>query len=136
MKKDYIFLAGRILYALPLIIMGANHFLYMSALAGYATVKGVPAPQVSVIVSGLVIVLGAISVLMGYRGKIGAWLITAFLLGTAFIMHRFWSVPEAVAAQAEMANFFKNIIMAGAALMITQTGTGPYSVDNLNKPRG
>jgi uncharacterized membrane protein YphA (DoxX/SURF4 family) len=35
----------------------------------------------------------------------------------------------------EMINFLKNLIMAGAALMITQTGTGPYSVDNLNKPR-
>jgi len=136
MNKDYIFLAGRILYALPLIIMGSNHFMYMSAMTGYATVKGLPAPQAAVILSGLVIVLGAISVLVGYRGKIGAWLVTAFLLGSAFVMHRFWSVTDAMAAQVEMANFFKNVIMAGAALMITQTGTGPYSVDNLNKPRG
>lgn len=133
--NNYIFLAGRILYALPLIIMGANHFMYMSAMTNYATVKGLPAPQAAVILSGLVIVLGAISVLVGYRGKIGGWLVTAFLLATAFIMHRFWSVTDAMAAQVEMANFFKNIIMAGAALMITQTGTGPYSVDNLNKPR-
>jgi uncharacterized membrane protein YphA (DoxX/SURF4 family) len=50
-------------------------------------------------------------------------------------MHRFWTVPDPITAQYEMANFFKNIIMAGAALMITQTGTGPYSVDNLNKPK-
>jgi putative oxidoreductase len=134
--NNYIFLAGRVLYALPLIIMGSNHFMYMSAMTSYATVKGLPAPQAAVILSGLVIVLGAISVLVGYRGKIGAWLVTAFLLATAVVMHRFWSVTDAMAAQVEMANFFKNIIMAGAALMITQTGTGPYSVDNLNKPRG
>ncbi|MGH7599115.1 MAG: DoxX family protein [bacterium] len=133
--NDYIFLAGRILYTLPLIIMGSNHFLYMSALVSYATVKGLPMPQASVILSGFVLVLGAISVLVGFRGKIGAWLVTAFLLATAFVMHRFWGLSDAMAAQAETANFFKNIIMAGAALMIAQTGTGPYSVDNLNKPR-
>ncbi len=133
--NNYIFLAGRFLYALPLIIMGSNHFLYMSAMASYATVKGLPAPQAAVILSGLVIVLGAISVLVGYRGKIGAWLVTAFLLASAFMMHRFWGVADAMAAQSEMANFFKNLIMAGAALMVTQTGTGPYSVDNLKKSR-
>jgi uncharacterized membrane protein YphA (DoxX/SURF4 family) len=38
-------------------------------------------------------------------------------------------------AQEQMANFFKNIIMAGSALMITQTGTGAYSLDYLVKPR-
>jgi putative oxidoreductase len=133
--NNYIFLAGRILYALPLIIMGSNHFLYMSALVSYATVRSVPMPQASVIVSGLVLVLGAISVLVGFRGKIGAWLVTAFLLGAAFVMHRFWSLSDAMAVQTETANFFRNLSMAGAALMIAQTGTGPYSVDNLNKPR-
>jgi len=134
--NNYIFLAGRIIYALPLIIMGAGHFLKMSAMENYAMVKGVPMPQVSVIVSGLVIIIGAISVLVGFRGKIGAWLVAAFLLGSTVLMHRFWEITDPMLMQFEMANFFKNIIMAGAALMITQTGTGPYSVDNLNKPRG
>jgi len=133
--NNYIFLAGRILYGLPLILMGSNHFMQMSDMVGYASAKGLPAPQAAVIVSGLVIVLGAISVLVGYRGKIGAWLVTAFLLATALLIHRFWGVTDAMAAQMEMINFLKNLIMAGAALMITQTGTGPYSVDNLNKPR-
>jgi len=134
--NKYIFLAGRIIYALPLLIMGSNHFLKMEALVSYATLKGLPMPRASVLISGLIIVLGAVSVLVGLRGKIGAWLIAIFLVGSAFTMHQFWNVPDPVAAQSELANFLKNIIMAGAALMITQTGTGPYSVDNLNKPRG
>lgn len=134
MKKEYIFLAGRILYALPLIVMGSNHFMQMPAMVGYAAAKGLPAPQGLVIVSGLVLILGAISVLVGYRGKIGAWLVTAVLVATAIFVHRFWSATGD-AAVIEMVNFYKDIIMTGAALMITFTGTGPYSVDNLNKPR-
>ncbi len=128
----YIFLAGRILYALPLIIMGASHFLQMAGMTAYAESKGIPLPQVVVIIAGLVIIVGAIFILMGYRGRIGAGLVAAFLVTTAFLMHGFWGV-DAASAQMEMINFFKNIIMAGAALMMTKTGTGPYSVDNLRK---
>ncbi len=128
----YLFLAGRILYALPLIIMGSSHFLQLSGMTAYAAAKGLPMPQVSVILSGLVIMIGAIFILMGYRGRIGAWLVTAFLVATAFLMHGFWGV-DAASVQSEMINFFKDIIMAGAALMMTKTGTGPYSIDNLRK---
>lgn len=128
----YIFLAGRILYALPLIIIGSSHFLQMSNMMAYAASRGVPMPQVSVILAGLVIIVGAIFVLMGYRGRLGAGLVAAFLVVTAFIMHSFWRV-DAGSVPIEMSNFFKNIIMAGAAIMITKTGTGPYSIDNLRK---
>ncbi len=128
----YIFLAGRILYALPLIIMGSNHFMQLSGMTAYAGSKGIPAPQAAVIIAGLVIIIGAVFILMGYRGRIGAWLVATFLVATAFLMHGFWGM-DAASAQSEMVNFFKNLIMAGAALMMTKTGTGPYSVDNLRK---
>jgi len=133
MSSNYLFLAGRILFALPLILMGSHHFLRLSDMAAYAASKGVPSPQVAVIVSGLMLVLGAVSILVGYRGRIGAWFVAFFLIGTAFMMHRFWAVSDPMMAQMEMINFFKNIIMAGAAFMMTKTGTGPFSVDNLNK---
>lgn len=133
--NNYIFLAGRIIFALPLLMMGSTHFLKMEAMVSYATLRGLPAPKISVILSGLVIVIGALSVLAGFRGKIGAWLVAAFLVGSAFSMHQYWNVPDAMLAQEQMANFFKNLIMAGAALMITQIGTGAYSLDYLVKPR-
>ncbi len=130
MSSTYIFLAGRILFALPLIFMGSNHFLRLNDMTGYAASKGLASPQMAVIVSGLVLVLGAVSILVGYRGRIGAWFVAFFLLATAFMMHRFWAVDDPQMAQMEMINFLKNIIMAGAAFMMTKTGTGPYSVDN------
>jgi putative oxidoreductase len=133
--NNYIFLAGRIVFALPLLMMGSTHFFKMEAMVSYATLRGLPMPQASVILSGLVIVLGALSVLLGFRGKIGAWLVAAFLVGSAFSMHQYWNVSDILLAQEQMANFFKNIIMAGSALMITQTGTGQYSLDYLVKPR-
>ena len=133
--NNYIFLLGRIIFALPLLMMGSTHFLKMEAMVSYAMLRGLPSPKISVVLSGLVIVIGAISVLVGFRGKIGAWLVAVFLVGSAFSMHQYWNVTDIILAQEQMANFFKNIIMAGAALMITQIGTGPYSLDYLVKPR-
>lgn len=122
----YLFLAGRILYALPLIIMGSSQFLQMPGMTAFATPQGSPAIG---IISGLILIVGAVFILMGYRGRLGAGLVAAFLVATAFLMHGFWTEST----QGEMINFFKNIIMAGAALMMTKTGTGPYSIDNLRK---
>ena len=134
MSSTYIFLAGRILYALPLILMGSNHFMNLAGMAAYAESRGLPSPQVAVIISGLVLVLGAVSILVGFRGRIGAWFVAFFLIATAFMMHRFWAESDPMDSQMEMGNFLRNIIMAGAAFMMTKTGTGPFSVDNLNKP--
>ena len=131
--SDYILLAGRILYSLPLIMMGSFHFLNFNGMAAFAGGKGLPLPGVSVIVSGLALIVGAVMILVGFRGKIGAWMVAGFLLATAFLMHNFWGIADQMQAQTEMGNFLRNIIMCGAALMITQTGTGPYSVDNLNR---
>jgi putative oxidoreductase len=134
--NNYIFLAGRLIYALPLLVMGSSHFLKMGAMINYATIRGLPMPQVSVVISGLVIVLGALSVLLGFRGKIGAWLVAVFLIGSAFTMHQYWNISEVMLAQEVMATFYKNLVMAGAALMLTQTGTGAYSLDAyLARPR-
>ena len=51
-------LAGRIIFALPLAMMGMQHFTNMEAMTDYAESKKVPMPQVSVLVSGIVLVVG------------------------------------------------------------------------------
>jgi putative oxidoreductase len=131
--NPYLFLAGRVLYALPLLLMGANHFLLMAAMVNYAKLKGVPLPELSVIFSGLILVLGAVSILLGFRVKIGAWLVLIFLFGSAIFMHRYWDITDVFDRQMETANFLKNVIMAGAAIVFSQIGGGPFSLDNRGK---
>ena len=42
--------------------------------------------------SGVLAVLGGLSILLGYRARIGAWLIVLFLIGITPKMHNFWAV--------------------------------------------
>ena len=114
----WILLLGRALFSIFFIMSGYNHLTKTAMMAQYAGSQGVPAPKVAVPVTGLMLVGGGLSILLGFEPRIGALLLVAFLVPTAFIMHRFWGLTDPMAAQNQMIHFWKNIVMAGAALMI------------------
>ena len=129
---DWLYLIGRILFSLIFLMSGFGHLTQSDALSQYAASKGVPAPKVATIVSGLMILAGGLSILLGVFMEIGAWLIVFFLLPTSFMMHNFWKVEDPMQKQVEQAQFMKNLSMTGAALVfywLVQThGYGPFAL--------
>ena len=99
-------------------------------MTGYAQFKKVPAPKLAVIVTGLMLIVGGLYVALGIFADLGALLLAIFLIVSAFMMHNFWTIQDEQAKQGEMINFFKNLSLAGAALIIfallaTGTEFGP-----------
>jgi putative oxidoreductase len=45
------------------------------------------------------------------------------------MMHKFWVVQDPMMAQIQMILFMKNVAMLGGALLISQFGAGPFSLD-------
>ncbi len=115
---DILVLIGRILFSVLFLTSAVGHLTQSKAMAEYAASKGVPVPQLSVVVSGVVLVVGALSVLFGVWADLGALLLVFFLVPTAALMHNFWSESDAQAKQTEMVQFNKDIALAGAALML------------------
>jgi uncharacterized membrane protein YphA (DoxX/SURF4 family) len=115
---DAVLIIGRTLFALIFINMGVMHLSKTEAMIGYATYKKVPTAKLAVIVSGLMILVGGLYVASGVYADLGALLIAIFLIPTAFMMHAFWKESDATAKQNEMSSFFKDIALAGAALII------------------
>ncbi|MFD1815480.1 DoxX family protein [Rhodococcus gannanensis] len=115
---DVLVLIGRILFSVLFLTSAAGHLTQSNAMAQYAESKGLPVPQLSVLVSGVVLLLGALSVLLGVWADLGSLLLVAFLVPTAVLMHNFWSESDAQAKQTEMIQFNKDIALAGAALML------------------
>jgi len=127
---DVVLVIGRVLFALIFINSGIAHLTKLEAMTGYAKYKKVPAAKISVIVSGLMILIGGLYIALGIYADLGALLIAAFLIPTAVLMHSFWKETDATAKQNESIAFFKDISMAGAALIIfvlvaTGTDFGP-----------
>jgi putative oxidoreductase len=122
---------GRFLFAAIFIMSGPRHF--MSQTIAYAASQGVPMASIAVPLSGTLALVGGLSILLGYRAKIGAWLIVLFLVGVTPMLHKFWAVTDPMMQQIQMIMFFKNASMLGAALVITQLGSGPWSLDTRKK---
>src|SRR5947207_2471676 len=118
---------GRLLFSVIFLMSSFGHF--SAKTIGYAAAQGVPFAQIAVPASGLLALAGGLSVLLGYKARIGAWMLVLFLVPVTFMMHRFWGISDPQAAQMQMINFMKNISMLGGALLITQFGAGPASLD-------
>ena len=111
-------LVGRVVFSFFFIYSGFNHLTKLSYMAQYAGASGVPAPTAAVAVSGVMLLAGGLSILLGVQPRWGALLLVAFLVPTAFMMHRFWGVADPMMAANQAAHFWKNIALAGASLMI------------------
>ncbi len=113
-----LFITGRILFGGFFAFNGLNHFLQLGFLAGYAQMKGVPAPTLAVALTGVLLLAGGLSILFGAWPRVGIALLVIFLLPTSVMMHDFWSVADEMQRAGEMVNFMKNMALAGAALML------------------
>jgi uncharacterized membrane protein YphA (DoxX/SURF4 family) len=68
---DWLYLIGRVLFSLIFLLSGLGHLTQSDALSQYAASKGVPAPKAATLLSGLMILAGGLSVLLGVYMEIG-----------------------------------------------------------------
>jgi len=120
-------LLGRLLFALIFLMSAPMDF--SSQTIAYAASQGVPFASIAVPLAGVIALAGGLSVLLGYRARIGAWLIVLFLAAVTPMMHNFWVVTDPTMHQMQFIMFLKNLSMLGGALFISQTGAGPWSLD-------
>lgn len=128
----YFLLTGRIFFSLIFIMAGPNHFT--SASIGYAASLGVPLPSIVVPLSGLMALIGGLSIATGFKAKWGALLIILFLIPVTLMMHQFWIVKDSMMMQMQMAMFMKNIAILGGAIIIANFGSGPLSLESIISP--
>lgn len=111
-------LIGRVTFVLIFLMSGASHFAQRENMIAYSRSMGGPAPELMVPLTGLMIVAGGALVALGVWPDLGALLLAAFLLPTAYYMHAFWKVEDPQMRQMQQAHFMKNLSMFGAALVL------------------
>jgi putative oxidoreductase len=127
----YVAVVGRVLFAAIFVMSAFN--LFSGKGVHYAASQGVPLASVLVPLAGVLSAAGGLSVALGYRAKVGAWLIVLFLVPVTLTMHAFWAVHDPQMAQMQQAMFMKNVSMLGASLLIAYFGAGPLSFDARRK---
>jgi uncharacterized membrane protein YphA (DoxX/SURF4 family) len=112
------FLLGRLLFGGFFLYNGINHFKERKQLAQYANSKNVPMAELAVTASGVALLIGGTSILLGVKPKLGALAVVGFLAGVSPTMHDFWRAEDPNQRMNDMINFSKNMALLGAGLAL------------------
>jgi putative oxidoreductase len=109
---------GRLAFGLFFVQSAIQHFAGVSAMAGYAAAKGVPAPKFSVILSGVMMLFGGLTSILGVWMAAGGIVLAVTLVVFAVVLHNYWAAQDPAQRMGDRVNFYKNLALAGAALML------------------
>jgi putative oxidoreductase len=112
------FLIGRLIFGGFFIMNGINHLRHRDQMTPYVKSKGVPAPDLAVMLTAAPLLVGGTSILLGIKPKLGALSILGFLAGVTPIMHDFWRSEDPRERQTSQIDFLKNLALAGGALAL------------------
>ncbi|MDD5336015.1 MAG: DoxX family protein [Rhodoferax sp.] len=121
-------LVGRLLLALLFLPAGISKIAGFSGTAGYIASKGLPLPELGVVIAIIMEVGGSLALIVGLKTRIAALALAAFTLVATFVFHNFWGVPVDQ-AMVQQLMFYKNIAVVGGLLVLAAYGAGAWSVD-------
>jgi putative oxidoreductase len=129
--KNVLLLVGRLLFSVIFVEGAMGHLTKINYMAGYAGAMGVPYPKVAVVVTGLMLLAGSISIILGWKTAYGAIILILFLIPVTYQMHFLPMIHSAtqMQMQMQMVNFLKNTGLLGGAIYIAITGPGGFSID-------
>lgn len=121
-------LVGRILLATIFVISGAGKIFAFAGTAGYMASKGLPMPEVLLVGTIVIELLGGLMLAAGLKARWVALVIFLWLIPVTFIFHAFWGI-DPKEAQTQQIQFLKNVAIMGGMLMVFAFGPGRYSID-------
>ena len=79
---------------------------------------------------------GGLSLLLGYKARLGALALFLFLIPVTLVFHSWWTYPDPKEQHVNMLFFLHNLTLMGGLLLFMTLGPGPLSLDRRNEPRG
>lgn len=123
-----VMLIGRVLMGILFVVPGIRKAMSISATVAYMAKGGVPMADVMVYGAIALEVLGGLALIIGWKTKAIAWILTVFLVVITLIFHSFWTFP-ADQVNGQLTHFLKNLAIIGGMLYIATFGAGASSAD-------
>lgn len=127
-SRSLVLLIARIAIVVLFIIFGIPKMTGFDGTVQYMTSLGAPMPMLAAIIAVIMEVPAAILIVLGFFTRPLAVLFVFYTLGTAVIGHHYWDM-SGDAVTPNMINFYKNVSIAGAFLLLAVTGPGAISID-------
>ncbi|MCS6782805.1 MAG: DoxX family protein [Gloeomargarita sp. SKYBB_i_bin120] len=119
--QAWVSLVARVFLSAVFIRAGVTKILNPAGTQAYMAKFGVPGWLL--VPTIVVLLVGGISVLVGYRARWGAALLIGFLIPATLIFHTDFR------QNLEVIQFFKNLALMGGLLLVVAYGSGPLSVE-------
>jgi len=126
--KSYLWLLGRILLSQIFLLSGVMKIFNWSQTAEYMASEGMVAIPFFLSMAILCEIGGGLSILLGFKARLGALVLALFLIPVTLVFHHFWTY-EGMAMHNQMQHFLKNLTIMGGLWTIVAVGSGPLSVD-------
>ncbi len=123
----YIPLAARICLCLIFIHSGIGKIMGFTSTAEMMANKGLPIAEILLIFTIAFQLFGGLSLLFGYKVKLGSILLILFLIPATLVFH------NPLADSSEINSFLKNIGLIGGLLMVIHAGAGALSIDQFTQ---
>ena len=95
------------------------------------TFRGLPSAPFVLAITLLLVVMGSLSLIVGFHARYGALLLFAVTIIATVLMHDYWHITNNPAArQADFQLFASNAAIAGGLLLLVGQGPGPLAIDN------
>ena len=115
-------LVGRILISALFFLNGIFKISNYDGTIGWMESFGMPG--ILLIPAIILEIAGPVLIIIGYKTKLAAGLLSLFCIATAFIFHNDF------ANQMQLTSFLKNIALAGGFLILFVNGAKGFSLDN------
>ena len=115
-------LIGRILISALFLLNGIFKISNYDGTVGWMESFGMPG--ILLIPAIILEIAGPVLIVIGYKTKLAAGLLSLFCIATAFIFHNDF------ANQMQLTSFLKNIALAGGFLILFVNGAKGFSLDN------
>ncbi|WP_395343880.1 DoxX family protein [Ningiella sp. W23] len=123
-------LLGRFLLGLYFILPGIQKITNYEMMTQYMSKHSVPFIELMLPLTIVLQIILGIAIVIGFKGKIAAFLLAGLTLVISIYMHNFWNLPEGGNVQHETQNFFKNMGIMAGLLVLFARGSGQLSVDS------
>ena len=124
-------LVGRLVFVWFFLSQVLHYGGEWSATTSLMAFSGVPAAPFVLLVVLMLLILGSLSLLLGFHTRHGAMLLFGVTIIASVLMHDFWRINDnPVARHADFELFARNIAIAGGLLLLVGLGPGPFAFDN------
>ena len=126
---DINLLIGRVVIGAYFLLPGAIAKIFnYEFIFNYMLDHDVPMTNVALILTIIIQFICSISIILGWRSKVSAFILAVLTIIINYYMHNFWDMTAGLEQQHEMQNFVKNIGIFAGLLILSATHPGKYSL--------